>query len=305
MALTSPPANPAAPGTAPSRAVRSTFAGLADAAWTWLFGTWYPFMTSFRTWYATVAAPELVALQTDVAAKQVTASAAQVTASAAAVSSAADAAAVAATYDLFDDRFLGAKAADPTLDNDGNALQNGAIYINTVSGLLRGYTTVGGWVNGSAGVAGVSSLDGNVGALVLKTVGGTAILGAGDIPLAAVAAQADQETGTDIVKVVTPGRQKFHPSACKAWLKGNAAGAVQASYNVSSLTDTGTGIATVNLTTAFSSVDYAVALGALQTSAMIITLSSQATTNFVVKSYDAVGTLTDPTNYYAACFGDQ
>ena len=42
----------------------------------------------------------------------------------------ADAAATAALYDSFDDRYLGAKTADPTLDNDGNALVVGALYFN-------------------------------------------------------------------------------------------------------------------------------------------------------------------------------
>lgn len=58
------------------------------------------------------------------------ADAAQTSADAAQVS--ADAAA--ASYDSFDDRYLGAKAADPTLDNDGNALITGAVYFNTTTG---------------------------------------------------------------------------------------------------------------------------------------------------------------------------
>lgn len=37
----------------------------------------------------------------------------------------------AASYDSFDDRYLGSKAADPTLDNDGDALLTGALYWNT------------------------------------------------------------------------------------------------------------------------------------------------------------------------------
>lgn len=37
----------------------------------------------------------------------------------------------AASYDSFDDRYLGPKASAPTLDNDGNALLNGALYWNT------------------------------------------------------------------------------------------------------------------------------------------------------------------------------
>ena len=37
----------------------------------------------------------------------------------------------AASYDSFDDRYLGSKATAPTLDNDGNALLTGAIHWNT------------------------------------------------------------------------------------------------------------------------------------------------------------------------------
>lgn len=44
-----------------------------------------------------------------------------------------------AAYDSFDDRYLGAKAADPTLDNDGNALLEGALYWNTASKELKVY----------------------------------------------------------------------------------------------------------------------------------------------------------------------
>jgi len=36
-------------------------------------------------------------------------------------------------YDSFDDRYLGAKAAAPTLDNDGNALLTGALYYKTTA----------------------------------------------------------------------------------------------------------------------------------------------------------------------------
>jgi hypothetical protein len=39
----------------------------------------------------------------------------------------------AASFDSFDDRYLGAKASAPTLDNDGDALLEGAIYWNSTS----------------------------------------------------------------------------------------------------------------------------------------------------------------------------
>lgn len=38
---------------------------------------------------------------------------------------------VASLYDQFDDRYLGAKASDPSVDNDGNSLVQGALYFNT------------------------------------------------------------------------------------------------------------------------------------------------------------------------------
>jgi hypothetical protein len=55
-------------------------------------------------------------------------------------------------YDDFDDRYLGAKAIDPMLDNDGNPLMEGTLYYNTTSKLLKYYNgTV--WVNAPAGSA--------------------------------------------------------------------------------------------------------------------------------------------------------
>lgn len=49
----------------------------------------------------------------------------------------AAAAAAAASYDAFDDRYLGSKSSNPTLDNDGNALLTGALYWNSVANEMR------------------------------------------------------------------------------------------------------------------------------------------------------------------------
>jgi hypothetical protein len=45
----------------------------------------------------------------------------------------------AASYDAFDDRFLGAKTSDPTVDNDGNPLITGALYFNSVQNAMKVY----------------------------------------------------------------------------------------------------------------------------------------------------------------------
>ncbi len=58
-----------------------------------------------------------------------------------------------ATYDSFDDRYLGTKASNPTLDNDGNALVAGALYFNSVANEMRLYTGsawVAAYVSGAA-----------------------------------------------------------------------------------------------------------------------------------------------------------
>lgn len=53
---------------------------------------------------------------------------------------ASSASSAAASFDSFDDRYLGAKASAPTLDNDGNALLTGAIYWNSTSNNLWVWT---------------------------------------------------------------------------------------------------------------------------------------------------------------------
>lgn len=47
--------------------------------------------------------------------------------------------AAAAAFDSFDDRYLGPKLADPTVDNDGNPLLTGALYYNTSTMRMRVY----------------------------------------------------------------------------------------------------------------------------------------------------------------------
>ena len=48
-------------------------------------------------------------------------------------------AAAESALDNFDDRFLGAKASDPTVDNDGDALTDGALYFNTTDDVMKVY----------------------------------------------------------------------------------------------------------------------------------------------------------------------
>ena len=130
---------------------------------------------------------EANALETNVNAKESTASAAATTATTkagealasanaaaasetAAAGSASSAADDAASVLNMDKRYLGAKASAPSTDNQGMPLQPGAVYYDTTLEKVRTWSgTV--FVEGISAVAGVSSINGETGDVVLK-VGG-------------------------------------------------------------------------------------------------------------------------------------
>ena len=73
-------------------------------------------------------------------ASSATASANSATASASSATAAAgSASAAAATFDLFDDSYLGAKSSNPSVDNDGDALTDGALYFDTTNDVMKVY----------------------------------------------------------------------------------------------------------------------------------------------------------------------
>ena len=83
-----------------------------------------------------------------------------------------------AAYDSFDDRYLGAKTSDPTLDNDGNALVAGALYFNSVDGAMKLYTGsawVAAYVSGSGYLASANNLSDVASASTARTNLGLAI----------------------------------------------------------------------------------------------------------------------------------
>jgi hypothetical protein len=85
--------------------------------------------------YATSSANSATAAATSATSAAASATAASTSAASAATS----ATSAAASYDQFDDRYLGSKTSDPTLDNDGNALLVGALYFNSVVNAMKVY----------------------------------------------------------------------------------------------------------------------------------------------------------------------
>lgn len=109
-----------------------------------------------------------------------------------------------ASFDSFDDRYLGAKTSDPTLDNDGNALVAGALYFNSTDGIMKVYTGsvwVAAYVSGTDFLAKANNLSDLTNAgTALTNLGGTTT-GKAVFTAATVAAaqQAmDVEVGVDV-----------------------------------------------------------------------------------------------------------
>lgn len=162
----------------------------------------------------------------------------------------------------------------------GTSIQNSAVIIddsNNVTGVV-GFTASGAISGGSA-----------AGAMI--------------------ATQADQETATSTSTLVTPGRQQFHPAAAKCWIRCDAAGNIEASYNVTSIADDGTGLVTVTIATDFSSANYSVVGTAYEASTAdqlrVIGIAAQAAGSFQGKCCNSGPAKTDPVSWEFAAYGDQ
>lgn len=103
---------------------------------------------------ATTIANQSAASATNAASSATQASTSSTSASTSATAAASSAAAALAAFDNFDDTYLGAKASDPTVDNDGDALNAGDLYFNSTTDVMRLYTGSA-WV--SAYVPGVAA----------------------------------------------------------------------------------------------------------------------------------------------------
>lgn len=78
-------------------------------------------------------------------------------AAASASAAANSAAAAAASFDTFDDRYLGSKSSEPSVDNDGNALVSGSLFFDSAVGSMKVYDG-GNWILATSAGA-VSLLD--------------------------------------------------------------------------------------------------------------------------------------------------
>lgn len=134
----------------------------------------------------------------------------------------------------------------------------------------------------------------------------------GNLSGTGIATQAQMETGTATNVAVTPGRTQNHPGVIKGWGDFGSDGTIAASYNVTSIADTGVGRVTVTWGTDFSSADYVV-VGTAQTN------TAGGTTGYVIvrndvapaagtTEFDCISTtetLIDPNEWHVLAVGDQ
>lgn len=125
-----------------------------------------------------------------------------------------------------------------------------------------------------------------------------------------LATQAEMETPSSTTLAVVPGRVRFHPGVAKAWAKWDSDGSLVVANDVSSITDSGTGLHTANWGTAFSSGNYITvgmsywdnSNGAFMTRDVSGGVSSTSAT---FRTWISTTVQSDATNYAVVAFGDQ
>jgi hypothetical protein len=243
----------------------------------------------------------------------------------------------------FNTIYLGAKAAAPTVDNDGNTLIVGALYFDTVTDIMYSWDGAA-WISAIAGantattntnqtITGIKTftqpivgnltgnattattlatartfnLSGDVTGVAQSFNGSGNILIPSTITNDAVTTPKIQNLAVTVGKLGTNEQKQI----CKAWVNFNGTtspGTIRSSYNVSSVTKNATGDYTVNFTTALADANYTVAGLAGEGSTTIRYISgffdSPTTSSTRFRTSDATNTADDCTFVTVQVFGN-
>lgn len=121
------------------------------------------------------------------------------------------------------------------------------------------------------------------------------------------ATQAEMEAASSTSVAVTPGRQQNHPGMVKFRVRADAAGNISESYNVTSITDTGTGRLTVTIATDFSNATWN-GFGNAEsggTRVVLIATGTYAAGTVEFACRDELTNLNDPVSWSVGGIGDQ
>lgn len=130
-----------------------------------------------------------------------------------------------------------------------------------------------------------------------------------------MATRQDMEGAADLDVLVSPAVQHYHPGHPKAWVKCGVSGNSAASYNISSVTDTGTGLVAPQIGTDFAVVDWA-CVATIERSATSLAVTDlkqcnirsalQAATGVTLECYDGTGVTAvqeDPASWHMVGIG--
>ena len=133
-----------------------------------------------------------------------------------------------------------------------------------------------------------------------------------DLTFLQASSQAEMEAASSTTTAVSPGRAQYHPGVAKMWAFVTVSGgtpSLDASHNVTSITDTSAGNVTITIATDFSSANYAaIANGvtAAGTANAASVRTGQVAGSLIVRTYNSsTGTDTDNINLAVVAFGDQ
>lgn len=127
------------------------------------------------------------------------------------------------------------------------------------------------------------------------------------------AVQSDMETATSNSVAITPAVQQYHPSSPKTWarLNGTGTAALTSSYNITSVTDNGTGDYTFTFTANFSNTSWSPlfyntpSIGATNWDPRNVAIGSLAASSIRFRTLNGIGSVEDQAVVDFVGFGDQ
>jgi hypothetical protein len=185
-----------------------------------------------------------------------------------------------------------------------NESEDGRLVLRTI---VAGTTASRMLIENGMYMTGASGADKGAGTINASAVYDDGVLLANTV----AASQTEQEAASSTTVFVSPGRQHFNPSAAKSWGYITYSGGtptLQVNYNITSITDTATGVLTVTIDTNHSGVNYSVSSTAGRSSSTaIVTEDSddRAAGAFKLTILDDANGAIDPVSISFSTFGDQ